>query len=73
MTNEKEIYELKNFNVSTASEQEMRVLITHLQKQMDTTYIYWVGEWAGSRKARSIRTGEFVKNQEVIDYLNNVN
>ena len=71
MANVKEIYELKNFNVSTASEQEMRELITYLQKQMETTYVYWVGEWAGSRKARSIRTGEFVKTQEVIDYLNN--
>ena len=71
MANVKEIYELKNFNVSTASEQEMRHLITHLQNQMETTYEYWVGEWAGSRKARSIRTGEFVKCQEVIEYLNN--
>ena len=71
MANEKDFFELKNFKVSTASEQEMRDLITHLQNQMGTTYEYWVGEWAGSRKARSIRTGEFVKSQEVIDYLNN--
>jgi len=72
MVSSKEHFDLINFNVTTASEQDMRDLITHLQEKMSTTYVYWVGEWAGSRKARSIRTGEFVKNQEVIDYLNNV-
>jgi hypothetical protein len=66
-----EIHELKNFNVKTASEQELRELVEHLQKQMNETYVYWVGEWAGSRKAKSTRNGEYVSKEEVINYLNN--
>ena len=71
MASDKEIHELKNFNVLTATEQEMRDLITHLQYQMNNTYVYWVGEWAGGKHAKSTRNGHFVDKKEVIDYLNN--
>jgi len=67
-----EIHELKNFPVSTASEKELRDLVKHLQDQMNSTYVYWVGEWNNAHRTRSTRDGEFVSKEEVINYLNNV-
>jgi hypothetical protein len=41
----------------------------HLDNQFGKVYMYLVGEWAGSHKAKSTRNGRFVPNQEVIRYL----
>ena len=71
MANANPAFKLKNIDASTYPEKKLRELVKHLQDQMSDTYVYWVGEWAGSRKARSIRDGRAVKKQEVIDYLNN--
>jgi len=65
-----EIYELKNFDAETASEQELRDLVNHLKYQISNTYAYWVGEWAGARRAKSARNGAFVSKEEIINYLN---
>lgn len=65
-----EIHELKNVNVATVSEKKLRGLVKHLQEQMNDTYVYWVGEWAGGRKARSTRDGKFVSKADIINYLN---
>ena len=70
MVSSKEHFDLINFNVTTASEQDMRDLITHLQEKMSTTYVYWVGEWADGKRAASTRTHKFVDKEEVINYLN---
>jgi hypothetical protein len=67
-----EIQKLKNINASTYPENKLRDLVKHLQDHMNSTYVYWVGEWAGSKKIRSTRDGKFVSKQEVINYLNNV-
>jgi len=67
------IFKLMSIDASTYPENKLRELVTHLQNQINTNYIYLVGEWAGSRKARNIRdTGRSVGKQEVIDYLNNI-
>ena len=72
MENDKNFYELTSVNADTAPEQELRKLVKHLQDQIkDGTYVYWVGEWNNARRAKSTRSGEFVKNEDVIDYLKN--
>jgi hypothetical protein len=64
------IHELKSVNTQTASLRELRELVAHLQEQMNTTYVYWVGEWNNGHRAKSTRNGEFVSTDEVINYLN---
>ena len=39
------------------------------RQQMRTRYSYLVGEWAGSKKVKSTKTGSFVKVVEVLKYL----
>lgn len=39
------------------------------KQQFRIRYSYIVGEWRGKRRAKSSRTGAFVRNQQVIDYL----
>ena len=39
------------------------------KQQFRTRYLYIVGEWRGRRRAKSTRTGSFVRSQQVIDYL----
>ena len=63
------VFELKNFDTSTATLVEFRDLVRHLQEQMNDTYMYWVGEWANHHGARSTRDGKMVKNDDVIRYL----
>jgi hypothetical protein len=64
-----EVLELKNINADTEPEQKLRDLVKHLQEQMNNRYTYLVGEWANGYHARSTRNGQFVKSDEVIDYL----
>lgn len=56
-------------DVETASEEELRELVKHLQKQMSETYVYWVGIWNNANRAVSTRNGRFVFRQEAIDFL----
>ena len=64
------IFELKNIDASTHPEKDLRELARHLQHQMDHTYVYWVGEWAGAKHAKNTRNGHFASKEEVIGYLN---
>jgi hypothetical protein len=70
MTNNDAIFKLKSINADTEPEQKLRDLVKHIQDQMNNTYMYWVGEWANGRKARSTKDGQFVGKEEVINYLN---
>ncbi|MDR1804175.1 MAG: hypothetical protein LBQ94_11280 [Treponema sp.] len=67
------VVKLRNFDTSTATLQEFRDLVQHLQDQMNNTYVYWVGEWADGKRARSTRNGQFISKEEVINYLNGGN
>jgi hypothetical protein len=60
---------LESINLESASETEMKDLIIHLRNQFKTRYKYLVGEWQGARRAKSTRNGQFVKGEEVIEYL----
>ena len=68
-TQENSLNRLLSVDVDKASEDELRGLVRHLQTQMSNTYVYWVGHWSNSNRAVSTRNGQFVANQEVIDYL----
>ena len=67
------VFELKSVNADTKPEKELRELVKHLQKQMNSRYLYLVGEWANGQRARSTRNGRFVSKEEVIKYLNGGN
>jgi hypothetical protein len=69
MGSDKFVATLKNFDTSTATLEEHRDLVCHLQDQMNNVYMYWVGEWADHHGARSTRTGQTVSAEEVINYL----
>ena len=69
MNDEKIVVALKKVNVATATLQELRDLVGYLQSQMNNTYMYLVGEWAGGHHARSTRDGKLVSNDEVKRYL----
>jgi hypothetical protein len=69
MDNEDAVFLLKSVSVATVPEQELRDLVKHLQDQMNTRYMYLVGEWANSHRARSTRNGQFVSGNEVKNYL----
>jgi hypothetical protein len=69
MDNDDAIFQLKNISAATASAQELRDLVKHLQDQMNTRYMYLVGEWANSHRARNTRNGKFVSSDEVKNYL----
>lgn len=64
-----EIFELKNFKTDAASVEEMKSLINHLKDLFSKTYVYVVGEWNKGHRARNMRNGKTVKNEEVIKYL----
>jgi hypothetical protein len=64
-----DFHRLLSLDVANASEDELRVLVKHLQEQVRDTYVYLVGEWNQANRARSIRNGQMVANQEVIDFL----
>ena len=66
-------YKLRNINVDTAPEDEVRDLLRHFQNQMNTTYLFWVGEWANARRVKSTRTGRFVGRADFIRVLNHHN
>lgn len=60
---------LESINIESATEMEMRELLSHLRNQFKTRYKYLVGEWQGARRAKSTRNGRFIKGEEVIEYL----
>ncbi len=60
---------LESINVETATDEELRNILSHLKDQFKTRYKYIVGEWRNAHRAKSTRNGQFVKAQEVIDYL----
>jgi len=60
--------------MSSAAQSDFREELLNAAKesyrqQFQDSYHYLVGEWAGSRKSKSSRTGDFVPNSEVIEYL----
>lgn len=67
--NAKALQRLLSINVEMVSDEELRSLVNHLQDQVGDTYMYIVGQWNNAKRARNIRNGQFVANQEVIDYL----
>jgi hypothetical protein len=69
MNNANAVFELKNIDAATCPEQESRILVKHLQDQMNGPYQYLVGEWNNGYRARNTRDGKFVSSDEVRDYL----
>ena len=69
MDNSNAVFELKNINAATEPEDKLRELVKHLQEQMNTRYVYLVGEWANGNRVRSTRNGQFVSKDEVKNYL----
>jgi hypothetical protein len=69
MRNRNAFYRLRNLNVDSAPEEELRDLVRHLQYQFDNPYVYLVGRWANGNKAKSTRTGKMVRKEEVRNYL----
>ncbi|MCK4339513.1 MAG: hypothetical protein KAW87_05960 [Candidatus Cloacimonetes bacterium] len=61
---------LESVNVDTATNDELKSIVKHLQKQFKERYEYLVGDWRNAHRAKSTRNGQFVSAQEVIDYLN---
>jgi hypothetical protein len=69
--NEKDaISSLYGVDESRATKEELQEIITHLKHQFQNRYMYLVGEWSNSHRAKSTRDGKFVKGQEIVEYLN---
>jgi|GEM_PF-1172807 len=67
--NEDIIMLLESVNVEKAECDQLRTIVKHLQKQFRNRYKYLVGSWRNAHRAKSTRTGKFVKAQEVVNYL----
>jgi len=68
-SNENAINDLLKFDPNTIEHDKAIELLEHLRNQFRNRYRYLVGEWSNARRAKDTRTGEFVKKQDVIDYL----
>ncbi|WP_408954782.1 hypothetical protein [Natroniella sp. ANB-PHB2] len=56
-------------DIDSLEKEEAFKELKDLQDQLKNRYKYLVGYWSNAERAKSTRTGQFVKNQEVIDYL----
>ncbi len=56
--------------IEKKNETKARKKITEaFRQQMRSRYTYIVGEWRGKIRAKSAKTGNFVSNKEVLEYI----
>lgn len=68
-SNDNVIHILLTIDLKTIKQDEAIELLEHLKNQFRNRYRYLVGEWSNAHRAKDTRTGIFVTNQEVINYL----
>lgn len=67
--NNDSLSELFDADIEAMTEDESKRLLMHLRTQFRERYMYLVGEWSNDNRAKSTRNGQFVSNDEVINYL----